>query len=100
MRESKFQSELIKELKVRFEGCIVLKNDSGYLQGVPDLLVLYGNRWAALECKASHNSARQPNQDYWVGAMDTMSFAAYIHPTNKDDVLNELTDHFRRNGRR
>ena len=90
MLESKFQSGLIKELKEKFPGCIVLKNDADYKQGIPDLLVLYENKWAALECKKSTSAKHQPNQDYYVGKMNEMSFASFICPENKKEVLHEL----------
>ena len=92
MLESKFQSDLIKELKRRFTGCVVLKNDAGYIQGIPDLLVLYKHHWAMLECKVT--SRAQPNQLYWVDKLDDMSFAAIISPDNKEVVLNELEQAF------
>ena len=95
MRENAFQSKLIKELKVRFPGCIVMKNDPTYIQGIPDLIILYQNRWAALECKRSANEHHQPNQDYYVEKMDEMSFAAFIFPENKEEVLNELQQSFK-----
>ena len=95
MRESSFQSKLIKELKARFPGCIVIKNDPTYIQGIPDLIILYKNRWAALECKRSANEHHQPNQDYYVEIMDDMSFAAFIFPENKEEVLNELQQSFK-----
>lgn len=90
MLESRFQSGLIKELKEKFPGCIVLKNDADYKQGIPDLLVLHENKWAALECKKSANAKHQPNQDYYVGKMNEMSFASFICPENKKEVLHEL----------
>lgn len=90
MRESTFQAAVIRELKSRLPGCIVLKNDPNYIQGFPDLLVLYGTRWGALECKVSMNSRIQPNQDYYVDVLDTMSFASFICPDNKEDVLDEI----------
>ena len=98
MVESRFQSGLIKELKERFDGCIVLKNDASYKQGIPDLLVLYGNRWAALECKRTANAKHQPNQDYYVERMNTMSYASYICPENKKEVLNDLERAFGASG--
>lgn len=52
MVESKFQAKLIKEIKKNFPGCVILKNDATYIQGFPDLLVLYKNRWACLEVKS------------------------------------------------
>ena len=48
-KESKFQKGLIDDLKKRFPGCMVLKNDANYIQGIPDLMVLYKDHWAALE---------------------------------------------------
>jgi len=90
MKESKFQSDLIKEIKGRFPDCIVMKNDSSYIQGIPDLLILHKNRWASLECKRSKDSKHRPNQDYYVDKMNEMSFSAFIYPENKEEVLNDL----------
>lgn len=90
MTENKFQADLIKELKKRFPGCIVLKNDPNYIQGIPDLLVLHNNKWAALECKNSASSNKRPNQKWYVEHMNEMSFAKFIFPQNKEEVLDEL----------
>lgn len=78
-----------------FPGCIVLKNDPNYLQGIPDLLVLWGDRWAALEVKKSANASHQPNQDYYVATMNDMSFSRFIYPENKEEVLSEIQQSFR-----
>lgn len=94
MLENKFQAKLIKEIKNTFPGCIVLKNDSSYLQGIPDLLVLYNDRWASIEVKKSANAKRQPNQEYYVDKMDSMSFSRFVYPDNKDEVLDELRLYF------
>jgi hypothetical protein len=88
--ESSFQSRLIRELRDLFPGCMILKNDANYLQGVPDLLILWGRHWAVLECKKSAKEEEQPNQRYYVEMLNEMSFSAFIYPSNKDDVLNEL----------
>lgn len=88
--ESKFQSQLIKELKSLFPGCIVLKNDPNYIQGIPDLTIFYKNRWATLEVKRSENARHQPNQDYYVDMMNKMSYSNFIYPENKEEILNEL----------
>lgn len=89
-RENKFQADLIKELKERFPDSIVLKNDSSYIQGIPDLTILNGNKWATLECKKFKNAKHQPNQDYYVEKMNGMSYSAFIFPENKEEVLDEL----------
>lgn len=88
--ERDFQSKLIKDLKVIFPGCMVMKLDPDYIQGIPDILVLYKNKWAVLEVKRSKNAKRRPNQDYYVEMMDNMSFSRFIYPENKDEVLSEL----------
>lgn len=90
MVESKFQAQLIKELRSIFEGCIVLKNDPNYRQGIPDLIILYKDKWATLEVKRSANSPHQPNQDYYVAKMNEMSYSNFIHPDNKGEVIREL----------
>lgn len=95
MLESGFQATLIKDLKVIFPGCIVVKNDPNYIQGIPDLLILYRNKWAALECKQSLSSRRQPNQVYYVDEMNKMSYASFIYPGNKGEILDELQSAFR-----
>ena len=69
---------------------MVLKNDANYIQGIPDLLILYRNKWAALECKRSEKEHHQPNQDYYIQLMDDMSYASFVYPENKEVVLNEL----------
>ena len=90
MRENTYQSKVIRELKARFPGCIVLKNDSTYLPGVPDLLILWHDLWAALEVKASQEARERPNQRYYVELMDNMSFAAFIYPENHEEVMDAL----------
>ena len=93
--ENKFQSDLIKEIKQRFPGCIVTKMDANYIQGLPDLLVLYKNRWATLECKKSSSASHRPNQDYYVGLMKDMSYSSFIFPENKEEVLDEMERSFK-----
>lgn len=92
--ERDFQSKLIKDLEQRFDGCIVMKLDSSYIQGIPDLLVLYGDKWATLECKKDARSSKRPNQSYYVDRMNTMSFSRFVSPENKEEVLNDLQQAF------
>ena len=95
MKESRFQSLLIKELKKVFTGCIILKTDPNYKQGIPDLLILYKDKWAALEVKRSSKAHHQPNQDYYISKMNDMSFARFISPENQEDILNEMDEAFK-----
>ena len=95
MSESDFQAKLIRELKAMFVGCIVTKNDPNYIQGIPDLLILYNDKWAALECKKSAKAKKQPNQERYVGRMNGMSFSRFIYPENKEEVLHELQQAFK-----
>jgi len=90
MLESRFQSNLRMELLGLFPGCIILKNDEQQCQGFPDLLILYQNKWAALECKKSPREPFQPNQEYYLELLDDMSYASVIFPENKEEVLDEL----------
>ena len=94
-KESEFQSKLIKELKETFKGCLVIKLDPNYIQGIPDLLILYNNKWASLECKKSSTAKRRPNQDYYVELMNKMSFSRFISPENKEEVLNDIQQAFK-----
>lgn len=94
MLENKFQAALIKELESRFPGCMVLKNDPNYIQGIPDLLILYKDKWASLEGKKDANAKKRPNQEYYVNKMNEMSFSRFIYPENKEEVLDELQRSF------
>lgn len=90
-KENQFQRTLVKEIRNHYNNeCIVTKLDSGYIQGIPDLLILHKDKWATLECKKSRNAHRQPNQQYYVDKMNKMSFSKFIYPENKEEVLNEL----------
>ena len=95
MAENNFQAHLIREIKNIFTGCIVLKNDPNYIQGFPDLLILYNDKWAALECKKSMSEKKQPNQEYYISKLNSMSFSKVIYPENKEEVLNDLQRAFK-----
>jgi len=92
--EAQYQSKVIKKIKTRFPGCMVLKNDSGYMQGIPDWTIFCGPFWAVLEIKRDAKSAQQPNQEYYITQMSNMSFAAFIYPENEEEVLSALEQAF------
>lgn len=100
MIESNFQSKLKKEIKDRFPGCYILKNDPTIIQGIPDLTILYKDRWAALEVKKDERAykaslKKNPNQQIHVDRLNQMSYAAFIYPENKEEILNELERSFK-----
>lgn len=95
MKESIFQKRLKDEIKERFPGCTVLKNDPTSVQGIPDLLVLFGRLWALLEVKKDGNASKRPNQEYYVDKMNKQGFASFISPENKDSVLEALSEYFK-----
>ena len=94
MLESNFQRRVIQEIKEKFPGCIVLKNDATYIQGIPDLSIFYKDKWGMLEVKKSKTASRQPNQEYYVNKANEMSFAKFIYPENKEEVFHGLEQLF------
>lgn len=95
--ERDFQAKLVKRLNAMFPNCEVWKTDTGYRQGIPDLIVLYGNKWAALECKRKRptkESDYEPNQEWYIEKLDRMSFSACIYPENMEEVLDDLQSAF------
>ena len=98
LTEAAYQSKLIKKLKRMFPGCVILKNDPQYVQGILDLTLFYGPTWAMLEVKAHATAAERPNQAYYVEQMRDMSFAAFIFPENEEEVLAALQEAFASRG--
>ena len=94
-KENAYQAALKKRLKNEFPGCIVMKNDPNDIQGIPDLLVLYEDKWAALEVKKTKNAHHRPNQDYYIDKMNDMSYATFVYPENEEEVFNGLQQTFK-----
>ena len=88
--ESAFQQKLIERLEREFVGIFILKNDSGYIQGIPDLLLMYNDRWAALEVKPYATAEHEPNQDYYIDGLNQMSYGAFIYPENEEEIFHDL----------
>ena len=78
-----------------FPGCIILKNDPNYIQGIPDLIILHENNWAALEVKRSEYASQRPNQEYYVDKMNEMSYSSFVYPENMEEVLHDIQSAFR-----
>ena len=98
MLERNFQARVIRKLKQTYPDCVVLKTDPNYIQGFPDLLVLRGRTWVALECKRDEKAARRPNQEYYVNKLDRMSLARFISPENEKEVFHEIQRTFQAEG--
>lgn len=94
MLETRYQADLKNKIHDRFPGCFILENDPQETQGLPDLLILFEDRWAMLEVKRSASSRTRPNQPYYIDLFGAMSFAAFIYPENEEQVLNELQSAF------
>ena len=94
MLESEYQKYLVGVLRHLFRDCFILKNDPNFLQGLPDLLILFKEKWAVLEVKPFEGAHQQPNQEYYIRRLNDMSFAAFIYPENEEEVLQQLSAYF------
>ncbi len=95
--ESPFQSRFIKRLEKEFPGCVILKNDANYRQGIPDLIILFETHWAVFEVKRSKPtkpSDFEPNQEWYLDTLDSMSFAACVYPENEEEIVDALQRQF------
>jgi hypothetical protein len=88
--ERDYQTHVLTRVRDMLPGCITLKNDSGYQQGIPDWSVLWFNFWAFLEIKRSFDAEEQVNQRFFVERASEMCFGAFIYPENEEEVLNAL----------
>jgi|SRR5262252_2372116 len=94
MRETQYQAKLIKKMETLFPGCLIIRIDSRQVQGLPDILILFNDRWAVLEVKMGDTSRLQPNQEYYVNMLNDMSYASFINPDNEEEVLSDLQSAF------
>lgn len=94
MNERTYHRQLVERIEELFPNCVVLRNDPIRIPGIPDILILYGDKWAMLEIKAANDSSRRPNQDWYIEFLNDMSFASFINPDNEEEVLNALQSTF------
>lgn len=88
--ERDYQADLKKKIRERLPGAIVMKEDPNDIPGIPDLCILYKDRWATLEVKKSADAPHRPRQDAYVGKMNEMSYSAFIYPENEEEILDEM----------
>lgn len=89
-----FKKRLKDRLVSTFPRCMIFDLNPNDNQGIPDLLILFRDRWASLEAKGYFNSPHRPNQDYYVDLMNNMSFSSFIFPENEEQVIEQLHNHF------
>jgi hypothetical protein len=88
--ESAYKTGLCHRIRERIPGSLVLRLDPSDQQGIPDILVLFNDRWGTLEGKRDAKAPYQPNQPYFVELMNEMSFSAFIYPEIEEEVLHAL----------
>lgn len=101
MLENKYQPKFIKKVRELFPGCVILKNDSGYQQGIPDWTIFYQDMWAIIEIKKeppTRDEDFEPNQQWFLGEFNKWSFAACVFPENEKEVLDGLQRSFASGG--
>lgn len=93
--ESQFQKNLVKEIKAMAPSgdITVLKNEASMIQGIPDLVVFYKDKYAMLEVKKSENASHRPNQDWYIKKFANEAFGYFIYPENKDKVLDAMKNY-------
>lgn len=96
--ETDFQRDVKKDILKRIPGSRVFKLDPGRTVGVPqgwpDLLILYKGRWAALEIKKTSKAHRQPNQGLYIDRISEHTYASFISPENKEEVIDAMARSF------
>lgn len=88
--EGKFKRDFKDKLRTRFPKTIILDLDPTYNRSIPDTVILGKNTWAVLEFKKNFGADERPNQGYYVGIMNKMSFARFVQPENAGEVMDEL----------
>lgn len=95
MNEGSYQTNLCEKIREKIPGALIMKTDPTFVQGIPDLLILKNEKWAALEVKKDKKASHRPNQDFYVNKLNDWSYAAVIFPENEKEILNELEHTFR-----
>lgn len=94
MNEAQYHNRLINKIRDLLPGCIILRNDPRFMQGVPDIIILFRDKWAMLEIKIADKAGVRPNQQYYIDLLNEMSFASFINPENEGMVLDDLQQSF------
>lgn len=93
--EAKLQSKIIKWLKS--QGCYVIKTrpGPGVPVGSPDIIALYGDKFLAIEVKASLAASFRPGQQEALAFLRRYNrFVYVVYPGNWEAVKAEVASQF------
>lgn len=94
MVESEFQKRLKRRLRSEFPDCVIMKQDATQIQGIPDLIILYKDKYAVLEVKKSKTASHRPNQDFYISKFGQYVYASFCYPENVEEVITGLKGWF------
>ena len=95
MKESTFQKIFLDKVRELVPGCIAMKNDAQYIQGIYDWTIQKGSKAAALEIKKSKDAPHRPNQDYYINKINEQGgFGRFVYPENEKQVLEDIVNFF------
>lgn len=92
MTESRLQHLIIGWLKDKGAYVIKTKPQPGTPTGCPDIIALFGDRWAAIEVKKSENASFRPGQKPTLAYLSAFNgwLVFVCYPDNWPDVKQQL----------
>lgn len=91
--ESQTQARFIKRLRRAFDRAVILKNDSGYLQGIMDLTVILPGVVIFIEVKPYFGAPYEPNQEYYLALVQHLGFMSFtLCPENEEEVFRAIQE--------
>lgn len=91
--EAVFQAAFVKRLRNTFDRVIILKNDSGYLQGIMDLTVILPGCVIFLETKPYEDAPYEANQEYYLDLVQRFGhFSATVYPENEEVIFRAIQE--------
>lgn len=88
--EIPFERKFCKKLRDLHPDVYVMKNDASLVQGFPDRVIYFHDKYAILEFKRSANASRRPNQDWYINNFAQYTYSSYVYPENAEQVFNDL----------
>ena len=91
-KESDFQRDLLRFLRLKGCFCIKLQAGPGVPTATPDILFCHYGFYGFIEVKLSKRSRLQPGQRESVAKLNEMSYAKIIYPENFSELEEDLWD--------